>query len=120
MKRENKNAIIVNICKSAKPFKGNALPSRFVAQVASEGDWKMDFDRAEKIEYVVSMYKRECMYAWRVVSFQVVETLINGKIQERVRFEMKPVFEGSRSILENAASSDSTKSSAPFQYFEVN
>jgi hypothetical protein len=104
MKTEKTNAMIVNICQSAKPYSGDAMPSRYASQIASNGDWKMKPEEAEHKEYLFSAYQGKVIHAWKIVSFQVLDHLT----PTRVRFVTKPIYEGSLELLRIANSDIST------------
>jgi len=93
---ENFNSAFVNVTLSAARINGKYAVMDLLK--AASGDWVMAEESASKIKYLYPVRKNEILGVFEVTSFQMV----NKGDQPRVRFTLKPIYQGSTKLLENA------------------
>ena len=93
---ENYNSAFVNVTLSAKSIDGKYPLADLMK--SSVGNWVMSEESAKKIEYLYPVRKNQVLGVFKVVDYTMVD--ISG--QTRVRFTLKPIYEGSSKLLGNA------------------
>lgn len=106
----NYNSSFVNVTLSAKTISGK-YPLMDLMK-ATTGDWVMTEESAKKIEYLYPVRKHKILGVFKVQDYTMVT--IDG--QTRARFTLKPIYEGSTKLVQNALS-ELTSTNYVVKYF---
>ncbi len=103
MKKQNQilediNATFVNVTISAKTIDGK-YPLADLKR-ASEGDWIMTEEIAERIKWVFPVRRNKILGVFAVEGFSVIPDPTNKN--NRIKFDLKMIFEGSYALTESA------------------
>lgn len=109
-KSENYDSAFVNVTLSAKTI-GGKYPLMDLMK-ATTGDWVMTEDSAKKIEYMYPVRKHKILGVFKVQDYKMIT--IDG--QTRARFTLKPIYEGSSKLIQNALS-EITSTNYVVKYF---
>lgn len=93
------NSAFVNVTISAARLI-NGKPSIMDLLLAAKGDWVMTEESAKQIKYLYPVRKNKILGVFEVVDY----TMVTKGDQNRVRFNLKAIYEGSTLLLENAVS----------------
>jgi hypothetical protein len=107
----NYDSAFVNVTLSAKIINGK-YPLMDLMK-SSTGDWVMTEESAKKIEYLYPVRKHQILGVFKVQDYKMLT--VEG--QSRVRFTLKPIYEGSTRLTENALSV-LTSTNYVVKYFE--
>lgn len=91
------NSAFLNVTLSSNPGPDGRYSIMDLKQT-SKGDWWIKPEYAEKIKYVFPVKKNKILGVLEVKGFTEVD--INGKT--RIRFDLKPIYEGSHTMIGKA------------------
>ena len=97
---ENFDSAFVNVTLSAERLINGKPKSLNDLATAAKGDWVMSEDAAKKIKYIYPVRKNQILGVFEVLDY----TMLVTPEQTRVRFTLKPIFEGRTPLLESAVS----------------
>jgi|688.fasta_scaffold1541519_1 hypothetical protein len=109
---ENFNSAFLNVTLSAKTIDGKY--AMWDLQQASKGNWVISEEAAPKVKYVYPVRKNKILGVFEVTGYEVLE--IDG--QNRVRFELKAIYENSTRMI-STAESHLNKTNYVVKFFEA-
>jgi hypothetical protein len=107
---ETYDSAFVNVTLSAKTISGK-YPLMDLMK-ATTGDWVMTEEAAKKIEYLYPVRKHKILGVFEVQDYK----MITKDGQTRARFTLKPIYEGSTKLIQNALS-EITSTNYVVKYF---